>query len=263
MAGMPYHLEKGPIFSVLESFVNQTPKRTVLERLRDQNTRLVDVGGVNSTTLNAPPYPTFQARCDHINEDWFGFAHGGNSQPPRTAGHPTTGLWKNYYGDVEGIVRLTLCRAVEAAMGIDHNQALTDDLTIARDWPIELFWKCPNPWFEGWVSWRCDPSNSGQGRVTVIFATPGNGAVVLSDPRNGRNPVVEPTSADPDQGMWIVTHAGHDRVVTPTHLPTPLQQVPLPNLALGVTWVGKEGLTTVAPSFIDGGAQSGGLPYAP
>jgi len=259
MPGMPYHLEKGPVLSVLEDLLHQ-PAATLaqmLARLRDPTIPLAQVGGLDSTTLNVPPYPTTKSRIDHIEHDWFGFTPGTQVQPAfDLATHRTTGVWESYYGDVAGIVRQTFIRAIEVALGLDHD----DEPPGTRHWPIELFWKCPNPWFEGWVTWRRDPV-TGHGQVTVILATPGNGAVVLDDPRDGRSPQVDPASPTGDHGMWIITHEGHERHVLPTTAPTSPGQVPFPTG--GTLYVGRPGLTTVAPSFPDGGADPNGLAYQP
>ncbi len=269
MPGMPYHLEKGPILSVLESFANggnagsaatrHGKMRTVLDRLRDSSVALTAVGGLDSTNLNggsSNPWSTYQQRADHINHDWFGITATG-AQPGFDATNPQpTGFWVNYYGDVEGIVRETLIRALEVALGVDHDQPSS---TASRYWRIELFWKCPNPWFEGWVTWRSEPNATVGGQVTVILATPGNGGWVYPDPSAGRNPVIDPVSPQDDRGMWIVTHRGHQEFVVNTSVETPPGSVPIPSL--GAFWAGTTPLVTVAPSFGDGGGRDGGLAY--
>jgi hypothetical protein len=259
MPGMPYHLEKGPVLSVLEDLLHK-PASTlaqVLARLRDPTVPLAEVGGLDSTTLNVQPYPTLQSRIDHLERDWFGFAPGTQAQEPfDLANHRTTGKWESYYGDVAAIVRATFIRAIEVSLGLDHGE----DPPGTRHWPIELFWKCPNPWFEGWVTWRRDPT-TGHGQVTLVLATPGNGALVHDDPRAGRSPQVDPDSPSGDQGMWVITHKGHKPHLVSTTMATAPGVLPLPTL--GTLWEGKPGLTTVAPSFADGGASPNGLAYLP
>ncbi|HVN51681.1 MAG TPA: hypothetical protein VMT43_09625 [Acidimicrobiales bacterium] len=270
MPGMPYHLEKGPILSVLESFANggnstsgttrHNNMRKVLDRLRDPSIALTAVGGLDSTNLNGGatnPWPTYDDRVAHIEQDWFGYTPGG---VPQAAFNPSiphrTGFWINYHGDVEGIVRETLTRALEVALGVDHGQPSSG---ATRYWRVELFWKCPNPWFEGWITWRAGSASSADGQVTVIFATPGNGGWVYPDPCAGRNPVVDPASAQTDRGMWVITHRGHTEYVVSTTVETPPGAVPIPTL--GAFWAGTAPLVTVAPSFGDGGGHDGGLPY--
>src|SRR3954453_10638373 len=171
MPGMPYHLEKGPVLSVLENMLDRSAAEleVLLDRLRDPTIPMAQVGGLDSTTLDAPPSPTELDRVAHIERDWFGFAPGTQAQPAfNLFSHRTTGLWESYYGDVVGIVRETMTRAVEVSLGLDHGA----DPPGSRRWPIELFWKCPNPWFEGWVTWRHDPADVDRGQVTVVLATP-------------------------------------------------------------------------------------------
>ena len=260
MPGMPYHLEKGPVLSVLEDVLRGPTAQVenILTRLRDPAVPLAEVGGLDSTTLNAPPYPTTADRVAHIEKDWFGYVVGTQQQAPfNPLTNPTTGFWENYWGDVAGIVRETLTRAVEVALGLDHDA----EPPGTRHWPIELFWKCPNPWFEGWVTWRHEPAQPASGQVTVILATPGNGAVVLDDPRQGRTPSVGPVAPTGNQGMWVVTHAGHRPYVVLTTVTTAPGHIPIPTL--GTLFAGLTPVVTVAPSFIDGGASPNGLAYVP
>jgi hypothetical protein len=260
MPGMPYHLEKGPLMSVLEDLLHKPSPvvENLLARLRDNTIPMVEVGGVDSSNLNVAPYPTVADREWHIEHDWFGYQAPGQPQAGfNLQTNPTTGFWESYYGDVEAIVRLTFIRAIEVSLGLVHDA----EPPGTRHWPIQLFWKCPNPWFEGWVSWRHEPAHPAQGVVTVILATPGNGAQVLPDPRTGRSPGIDPTAATTDEGMWIVTHAGHTPWVVPTTTPTTSGVIPLPSL--GCLWQGNPGLTTVAPSFGDGGVTGSGFPYVP
>jgi hypothetical protein len=268
MPGMPYHLEKGPVLSVLESYANggagasvtrHRNMKVVLDRLRDPTIDLTDVGGLDSTNLDGGatnPWPTFQDRATHIQQDWFGMTAAGPQAAFNPANPTRTGFWVSYYGDVESIVRETLVRALEVALGVDHG---APSAGATRYWRIELFWKCPNPWFEGWVTWRSESATAATGQVTVIFATPGNGGWVYPDPRSGRNPVVDPASSQTDRGMWIVTHGGHDPYVVSSSIETKPGVLPIPTL--GAFWAGTAPLVTVAPSFGDGGGRDGGLPY--
>ncbi|MFM7536798.1 MAG: hypothetical protein ACKO91_13540 [Acidimicrobiales bacterium] len=43
-------------------------------------------------------------------------------------------------------MRETLVRAIEIAFGLAHDQVPGPRQT---HWPIELFWKCGQAWFEG------------------------------------------------------------------------------------------------------------------
>src|SRR5690606_37854530 len=117
---------------------------------------------------------------------------------------------------------------IEVSLGIDHGADIPagePDRTL----PIELYWKCPQRWFEGWITWRWDASH-GTGQVTALIATPGSGKPVLENPEMGQDavqatssrveqagdPPTSPAPCDPERnagqsakGMWVVTHAEH------------------------------------------------------
>ncbi len=65
---------------------------------------------------------------------------------------PSAMMWDNYSGDVNGITRLTIRTALEVALGVAKNEPVPDQ--PPRHWPIDLFWKCGQNWFEGWVTHR-------------------------------------------------------------------------------------------------------------
>lgn len=264
MSGMPYHLEKGPILSVLEAFANQDYKRlaAAVDALR-AGVALVDVGVVNSTTLQGGPHPTVAALVDHINRHWLGMTRQGGSwvpQPPFDPQHPTTtGHWQHYHGPVEAILRETFIRAAEVSIGIDHGAPVPRH--PRRQWPVEFFWKCPQPWFEGWVTWR--RSSGACGQVTVVLATPADTGVVLDSPVNGRDCTVNPVSTDDgkgataSQGMWVVTATKHLQASVPSTAPGALGQWALP----AAIWHGTGPVVTVAPAEKDGGVAPHGRPY--
>ena len=97
MPGMPYHLEKGPLLSVLDSFCNTGSTQrltTALVQLRN-GASLPQIGVFDSPNLysNAFQYP-FRNRDElvaHFNDHWLGI-------PPGT--DPWTGHWRNYKGPV-------------------------------------------------------------------------------------------------------------------------------------------------------------------
>lgn len=267
MSGMPYHLEKGPIFSVLEAFANDSlPRlRKALDDLR-AGVALVDVGVVDSTTLHAGPHPTKAALAAHINEHWLGMSHKAGKwvgQAPFDPQAPTTtGHWQHYHGPVEAILRQTLIRAAEVSLGIGHNASVPAD--PPRRWPVEFFWKCPQPWFEGWVTWRA--GTDGHGQVTVILATPADTGVVLDRPTKGRPPCIvnppstnDPTGKPAGRGMWVVTAKEHDQVAVPSTTPGRLGAWALP----GSVWTDSGPVVTVMPAEIDGGVAAGGRRYTP
>lgn len=155
---MPYLLEKGPAMTYLEEFLNGDLATVVasLDNLRFHGAGLFGVGGL------FPGDPTLETR---LRTNWFGQVpapaplQGWMPQPPLDPNDPRpTGYWLGFYGDVERIFCETVIRAVEVSLGIDHGQPVPVSGKGAprppRRWPIELFWKCSNPWYEGWVTWR-------------------------------------------------------------------------------------------------------------
>src|SRR5262249_22179550 len=123
---------------------------------------------------------------------------------PSTTDRP----FQNYEGDVEAIMRETFIRAIEVSLGLDNGE---DVNSATRFWPIEYFWKCPTAWVEGWVTWRQEVS--GEGHVTVHLLTPAHGHPVLSDPKAGAHPTINPTSSSDRFGMWVVTYDHHDKSI--------------------------------------------------
>jgi hypothetical protein len=277
---MPYYLEKGPFFSVLEHYVNTLPRAQLalaLERLRaGDEWEVFEVFG--STTLQNPRQPDAPAWVKHINEHWFGRkknAAGVWTQPAfHETDNPRTGYWQGYYGDVEKITRTTLIRALEVALGVDHGG--TGPVTPTRRWPIEFLWKCSQSWFEGWVTWRRHGAKDDDGHVTVLFATPPVvGSVVLDSPVKGRNEKefrIDPVSTregppwnnaatESRHGMWVVTHTNNKAYVVGS--PTTASGTksgewpsPVPGRVRGT-----DAIVTVAPSQADGGVLADGLRF--
>lgn len=191
---------------------------------------------------------------------------------------PTTGFWFQYFGDVQSIMRETLIRAIEVSLGLSGvgDDGADLDRKPDRHIPIEMFWKCPQRWFEGWVSWRAD-AKSGTGQVTMMLATPGHGKPVLESPIAGWNHVLNPSSdwtptgdlpvtpppapgALDDlapKGMWVITHTDHAQMpTTPDEGATSSGRWTVP--AFGPSYVGVGEIVTVAPSERDGGVRPQG-----
>lgn len=186
---------------------------------------------------------------------------------------PSTGFWFQYHGDVEGIVRESLIRGIEVALGIDHDADLPTDLP-PRILPIELFWKCPQRWFEGWVTWRWDDEHC-TGQVTVMFATPGSGKPVLESPGLGDGAVEASTSrVDVDEsrpagpgpgepgrnarqstkGMWVISQAEHVQLpATPDDRASGQGDWVIP--PFGPSYVGVGEVICVQPAESDGGVK--------
>ena len=147
--GMPYHLEKGGLLRVFESRFNDRTR----EEMQDLHTRLQaseETGSVDWVLgSQAWRHDAFtrsgrgsgKAQADLL-EHWFGRTLTGDL--PAEGERPPP-YWIGYDGRVDTIVVKALRWAVELALACG-----SDDKTAAglEPWPIELFWKCPSPWFE-------------------------------------------------------------------------------------------------------------------
>jgi hypothetical protein len=137
---------------------------------------------------------------DVIACDWFGMEKldGTWYRPDPATWVPSKSLghWNGYFGNVELIVCETLQRMLELSLGVAHLD-LTDapsggdvDAHVSeirgratRVWPVYMFLCCPNPWFEGWVTWQCHATTSPlRGQVTVVLSTPSHDRPVTPSP---------------------------------------------------------------------------------
>jgi hypothetical protein len=276
MAGMPYHLEKGPIFATIEALYND-PHRLpgFLEKLWNRALPLGDLGLIMSPMYDDKVNPQ-NANADgpkrrsSMLRSWFGDDANGNPQRPFSTDinswNPTTGYWFHYYGNVREIVEKTLIRAAEVALGVDRHDPVANQHVVpvaTRTWPVEFFWKCGQPRFEGWVTWR-DHGQAGSGQVTVIFATPATPDLVLRRPAKGAKNELPVAGADWDkwQGMWVCSHADHQRWLMVTSLPTPSGSWIVP-LSTVMFTEGREEVDVWAPTFGNGGAADAPKPFEP
>jgi hypothetical protein len=224
--GMPYQLEKGALLRIFEKHLNGDRARLelVLEVLRDSERRDSADWIVSAVPAlwNDPDFkPTGDWSGEKMRErllrEWFGYEEvsPGTWQPqrpkPGEAPRATTGYWIGYRGDVATIVRRALLWAVELAL-----HAGSDRPGVQPDpWPIELFWKCPDNWFEGWVLSRRIPSTD-EGLVTVVFVTPAHagGEVAKSPVAKSAKAAVGPRRAVPS---WQVDYEllSFDRPLAP------------------------------------------------
>jgi hypothetical protein len=224
---MPYTLTRGPLLTLVENALNphtaaeRGERDALLGELR-LGTPLAALVSATSQPLTGVAIP--QAPLDdRLAKDWFG---SGAKGPP---GEPT-GYWVDYQGDVEGVLREGLIRTIEVSMGLTHG---AEPAAATRSWPVQVHWKCPNPYFEVWVSWRRHDDTAGGGQVDMLIATPpdkanrlttrpqfppGPPAGVPAEP----TPLAEPTAAAACQGMWLVAHEHHrlgvadERVAVPS-----------------------------------------------
>ncbi|HET6665315.1 MAG TPA: hypothetical protein VFG94_13695, partial [Acidimicrobiales bacterium] len=212
---MPYQLEKGALLRIFEKYLNgnRAKLEAVLEVLRhSERNDSADwlISGVPALWTDSDFKPTGDwsgaAMRARLLREWFGYEETstGTWQPekprPGEAPKASTGYWIGYRGDVATIVRRTLLWAVELALqtGADHAHQ------HPNPWPIELFWKCPDNWFEGWVLSRRLPG-SDEGLVTVVFVTPAHvgGEVAKSPVATSERAQIGPRRAVPS---WQVDY---------------------------------------------------------
>ena len=285
MTGMPFYLEKGPSFSVIESYVLDDRQRGValLQALRRGGAGagtwlsvIAEQIGLDSSSLAADPSTAAQ-RVRHLNEHWFEQkreqgAWVPDDQPdrPRTTASGDWNWWHGYAGDVYEIMRQTMISAGEVSLGIGPKDDPDAD-GRADPWPIEIFWHCGQSWFEGWVTWR---RNGPSGQVTVLLATPSAGTPVRPSPLADAAPKADqrraratPYADDAvtkgrSRGMVVVTHRSHQLVTEDTqpaiavagrsgYLDKPHRRF----------WQGQGPVVKVMPSEPDGGVLPGGRPY--
>ncbi|MHB8464269.1 MAG: hypothetical protein ACYDH6_21170 [Acidimicrobiales bacterium] len=267
---MPYHLETGPTFEVHEDFANGDTQRLIdtLVKLR-KGVPLCEIGVLDSTTLDGGPYNKDQ-RHAHTMCDWYGMSQTANGAWAKQKAfnrrtNPTTGYWQQWYGDAEGIMRTTLIRAAEVALGMYHDEPIPDTgFKPARHWPIQFLIKCTQPWFEGWISWRSETNRGGM--VTVILCTPGVSDPVLTSPlsppqRGGKDYQLEPRSCSASEGLWVITHEHEVVHRALTTEPTAQGKWSLPHW--GPVYVGTGAVVTVNPSEADGGVLPSGRAWTP
>lgn len=266
--GMPYQVEKGPIFSTLDDFASGDTARLLATRAElIAGTDITQVGGIDSSNL--PPLP--EPVDDHIRRDWLGMRQDDSGawqkQEPFSSDNRSTGWWQHYYGDVETIMREALIRAIDVALGLDRSTTDPEPDDCKRHWPVQFFWKCPAMWFEAWVAWRETGKGPDDGMVTVTFCTPGNGHPIYASPvrpeQEGEPDYeADPSVADSEHGLWVISQGDHDDFLefgTVPFEPFPKGVIELPTFVLGHQ--GKGPAVVVAPAELDGGVLDDGRAY--
>jgi hypothetical protein len=274
---MPYLLDKGPYFEVIEDLLSTLAKRiSILGSLRG-GAAISDLVGFDSSSL-VPDGRTPDERVEHLNEDWFGMTNngtgGGWQKQPQVF---PTGFWAGYQGDPEAILRDAMKRAIEVSLGLPPG--LPGELdppvsAIARQWPIDMCWICQGPWFQCWVLWRrCDSTAAG-GSVTLLITTPAATGYPLTskitrpiDPNDP--PYTAPEYASPPppdarlehQGMWVVGHGDYAKTVICSTYPSRKRRIVVPR----VEWraVDPNIVVCVRPAEWEGGVLHDGRPYVP
>jgi hypothetical protein len=258
---MPYHLEKGHFLLLLEDTLNEgieaivdnddevtfpglLRRYSMLEYMRGVVARPCDRNDGEQADGSLLHWPSWMTDADVgygifriVAEKWFGYTLAADGSLD-TKRHPLkpTGMWDGYQGNVERILATAFVRAIEVSLGLEHGAPIPNGAP-PRSWPIYFFFKCQQPFFEGWVTWQCHSVNRrAAGQVTVILATPGHNHPVSDHPipidhngdhkddliptlRNDGEFAVEPVSApaadaggEPHQGVWVITHRDHKKL---------------------------------------------------
>lgn len=198
--GMPYHLEKGPLLQILESHLNSDraglQARLEVVRESERNDSLDWILGGVPELWQDPAFARGPQAGDvmrtRLMTEWFGYEEDGaggwqKPQPPPS----TTGYWIGYRGDVDKIVRTAVHWALELALATGSDAEATKSV---EPWPIEIFWKCPAPWFEAWVVSR-RVGGTDRGLVTIVLVSPSHRGATVSESPIARSPVATPPGA--------------------------------------------------------------------
>jgi hypothetical protein len=250
--GMPYYIEKGPSLRLMESALNRPKEQReqLRQRICDESLPLEKWFLDDELWNTSPARKRSDEKGVKVEEDiarqWFGYTEEGGKwvkKPPPPPAQEPTGYWIAYRGEVDRIVRRTLCWALQISLGCD--EAGLDDAGKPvkgnggrpDPWDIELFWNCPANWFEGWVISRPiappglppNPKPPTRGLVTVIFMTPAHkGSQVAKSPLA--------VSAKATTGARTVPSSEDDYQVVWPPPPNPPKQVPARNRRYA-TWV--------------------------
>lgn len=212
---MPYVVEKGPYFSVIESLLADPSTRAQALIDLGNGKPIADMVGFDSLSL-APDGLDEAKRKDHLNKQWFGI------------GEPS--FWMGYNGNPELILREAMIRAIEMSFGVEHGDPGPDPECAAdgRHWPIDMYWICQGPWFQCWVLWRAIEDSDDDGHVTLLMTTPAAYGYPLTSkitrpvrvtdppytagdyahPPEDRSP---PARTTLEKGMWVVGHEDYVR----------------------------------------------------
>ena len=287
---MPYTTEKSMIFQVTESWANGS-RDDALAALRHLATggRISEMAPVGSTNLDQYTGTDATWRRKHVEEHWWGNRQDASGawekQPPYDpVSNPTTGFWAHWYGDAEAVFRETMIRALCISLGLKRADAtrfrelspkrktIPVEMRGARQhWPISILWKCPCPWYEGWIEFKAyDGKPTAQhGHVTVVLSTPSHGVKLYDTPIRPTNQ--PPVSNDPwgtyqlnpeqpagPEGLWVVSQSVHAQIASAPSTKTPAGTWAPPTLGTPVFSAGP--VVTVATAVGDGGVAPPGLP---
>jgi len=295
---MPYYLEKGMTFEVIEDFINAggAPLLAAVESLRQLDAQgnylnpMVDCGVFDSPSLfftqsaadagtTGPVDWTPDRWHQHMDQHWFGCRDETKAPvDPKAASSlaAAKSWWINYFGEnVQDIVRETFLRGIETAWGVAHGDPLVLPPGRSKPWTVQIFWKCGQPWFEGWITWRKMGGRSHEGMVTILLCTPSEDT--------GRHYVWEsPIPADLDgvndgdpyprgvgrlgqeeSGMVVVTHTDNMPLgMTPGQIPSQQAGGLVPPLP-GAVFHGTGPIVAVRPAQRRGGTGAAPRRWTP
>ncbi len=157
-----------------------------------------------------------------------------------------------------------MIRACELSLGLNHGEDCT--IPPRRHWPVDLFWKCPQPWFEGWVTWHQHGPGMHDGQVTVLASTPGHGHPLKNTPLRQNEPAsggyrLNPVAPEGPQGMWVVSQQYHKPRPVVTTEESGLGEWSFLTLGLGFESRGE--VVVVAPPEDEGGILPNPRPFQP
>jgi hypothetical protein len=267
---MPYVMEKGPYFSVVESrLADPADRRRLLTDLKG-GVALSSICGFDSTTLdlsdppNGPHDAQEKARVEHLDHDWFGMEPDANGdwQYKTPKGAEPTGFWHGYQGNPEKILRAAMIGAIEVSLGLPPGG---QPANAKREWPIDFYWVCQGPWFQCWVLWR---ETAHDGHVTVTITTPATTGHPLTTKITRANAkpgsgYKSPPLADAykeARGMWVFGHEDYDKKPHLSTRPTRFLKIPMPEMV----WCAlSHDVVCVSPAEWEGGVLPAGRRYSP
>lgn len=257
MGYMPYTVAVGAELSKLTRYcrVQKNLERS-LDDLRSSLT-LPECFG------NAGAHP---AIVNHFAVHWLGYDPTTMTpQPPFNPANPdTTGWWTAWYGNAEDVMRKTMIRAIEVALGLNAGDPT---VRASRCWRMMFTWTCGSPMLQGWVHWwdfnldEAQPADDGI--VNVIFSTPGNGQPLFATPKKpgggaGVGDYEEnPAGATGEYGLWVIGEGDMDvrQPGSPAFKNVGDASIPAPWPNFFHT---KGGAVAVSPAEVDGGMLHAG-----
>jgi hypothetical protein len=257
---MPYLLDKGPYFEVIEDILSNGARRIAALGALRNGAPLAGLVGFDSDSLSGDGQ-TMEYRVDHLYKDWFGMIQDTTPGPwHKQPGVFPTGFWRGYQGDPEAILRETMERAIELSLGLAPGAALPSPNATARDWPIDVYWICQGPWFQCWVLWR-EGATSATGHVTVLITTrpvnPNDPPYTAPDYESPPAPGVR----NNHRGMWVIGHEDYEKTVVCSTVPGAKGSIEMPR----VEWrpVNPNVVVRVSPAEWEGGVLADGRAFVP